>query len=105
MISTGGITALATPPCSAGVTGTLIFYQDHILIPLHVEAFTCCIIVHCIRTRDPYFDVPSSMILKTLSTILFLETISLNLFPSFKTLHSSMFSFFLNYRLFNFNGI
>ena len=50
------------PPRVAGVAGTLIFF--HIanfatLQPwLHVGSFTCRILIHCIRTRDPYFYVP-----------------------------------------------
>ena len=53
---------LLVPPLAAGVAGTLIFV--HIanfatLQPwLHVGSFTCRILIHCIHTRDPYFDVP-----------------------------------------------
>ena len=53
---------LLVPPRAAGVAGMLIFV--HIanfatLQPwLHVGSFTCRILIHCIRTRDPYFYVP-----------------------------------------------
>ena len=53
---------LLVPPRAAGVAGTLIFV--HIanfatLQPwLHVGYFTCRILIHYIRTRDPYFYVP-----------------------------------------------
>ena len=53
---------LLVQPRAAGVAGTLIFV--HIanfatLQPwLHVGSFTCRILIHCIRTRDPYFYVP-----------------------------------------------
>ena len=53
---------LLVPPRAAGFAGTLIFV--HIanfatLQPwLHVRSFTCRILIHCIRTRDPYFYVP-----------------------------------------------
>ena len=53
---------LQVPPRAAGVAGTLMFV--HIanfatLQPwLHVGSFTCRILIHCIRTRDPYFYVP-----------------------------------------------
>ena len=53
---------LLVPPRAAGVARTLIFV--HIanfatLQPwLHVGSFTCRILIHCIRTRDPHFYVP-----------------------------------------------
>ena len=50
------------PPRAAGVAGTLIFdYMVNFatLQPwLHVGSFTCRILIHYIRTRDPYFYVP-----------------------------------------------
>ena len=52
---------LLVPPRAAGVAGTLILFilQFATLQPwLHVGSFTCRILIHCIRTRDPYFYVP-----------------------------------------------
>ena len=50
------------PPRAAGVAGTLIFFHIANFATLqhwlHVGSFTCRILIHCIRTRDPYFYVP-----------------------------------------------
>ena len=49
-------------PRAAGVAGTLIFVHianSATLQPWpHVGYLTCYNLIHCIRTRDPYFYVP-----------------------------------------------
>ena len=51
------------PPRAAGIAGMLIFVHNAnyatVLQPWqHVGYFTCRILIHCIRTRDPYIYVP-----------------------------------------------